>query len=72
MPNNINWMSVICSTWVGDEDNNTRAIPVASLPSCFSNAYSYADAYRTRVLADGGTVENYDCLVDAINELNYN
>ena len=71
MANSIDWMQIICSSWMGDVDNNTRSLPEDSLPACFSNAYTFASAYRTRVLADGGTVENYTCLVDAINELNY-
>jgi hypothetical protein len=68
MANSINWGEVYCFTYFGDEDNNTRAI--GNVPTCFSNAFIYAEAYLNRVLADFGLVENYDCMENEINKLN--
>jgi hypothetical protein len=70
MANSIGWGNIYCSTEWGDEDYNTRAI--GDVPTCFNNAFTYADAYVARVVADSGTAEGYGCLVDKIDALNFN
>ena len=70
MANSIGWGNIYCSTSWGDEDYNTRAI--GDVPTCFNNAYTYAGAYVARVAADSGTTEGYECLVNAIDALNFN
>jgi hypothetical protein len=72
MGNNINWGEIYCSTEWGDEDYNTRSLGFDGVPACFNNAYTYAEAYEVRVLADSGTVEGFECLEIAIDELNFN
>jgi hypothetical protein len=72
MANNIGWGQVYCSTNWGDEDYNTRSLPADGVPACFNNAYTYAEAYEVRVLADSGIVEGFECLEIAIDELNFN
>ena len=70
MANSIGWGNIYCSSNWGDEDYNTRAI--GDVPTCFNNAYTYADAYVARVAAVSGTTEGYECLVNAIDALNFN
>jgi len=72
MSNSINWGQIYCSTEWGDEDYNTRSLGFDGVPTCFNNAYTYAEAYKIRVLADAGTIEGFDCLEIAIDKLNYN
>jgi len=72
MGNNIGWGQVYCSTYWGDEDYNTRSLGFDGVPACFNNAYTYAEAYEVRVLADSGIVEGFECLENAIDELNFN
>lgn len=72
MSNLINWGEIYCSTYWGDEDYNTRTLGGDGVPSCFDNAFTYAEAYAIRVAADGGTLEGFVCLENAIDALNYN
>jgi hypothetical protein len=72
MANFISWGVVYCSSYFGDEDYNTRTLTGDGVPACFDNAFTYAEKYSVRVVADGGTVEAFACLVDAIDRLNYN
>lgn len=69
MANLISWGKVYCYTWFGDTDRTTLSIQNASAPPCFAPANLIAEEYRDRVLAAGGTVEGYDCLVAAIQDL---
>jgi hypothetical protein len=72
MANSIGWGNIYCSSSWGDEDYNTRSLPADGVPACFNNAYTYAEAYEVRVLADSGIVEGFECLEIAIDELNFN
>jgi hypothetical protein len=72
MPTNNNWGEIYCSSDWGDEDYNTRSLGFDGVPACFNNAYTYAEAYEVRVLADSGIVEGFECLENAIDELNFN
>jgi hypothetical protein len=54
MANSIGWGNIYCSSNWGDEDYNTRAI--GDVPTCFGNAYIYADAYVARAIA---AIQNY-------------
>jgi hypothetical protein len=70
MANSIGWGNIYCSSYWGDEDYNTRAI--GDVPTCFGNAYIYADAYFARAIAANSITEGYDCLVNKIDALNFN
>jgi hypothetical protein len=69
MANLISWGVVYCSTWFGQVDETTLSIQNESAPPCFAPTNDIATYYSDRVLADGGVVEGYDCLVAALQDL---
>ena len=69
MANLINWGKIYCSTWFGDTDRTTLSIQNESAPPCFAPVSVITDAFRARVIADGGLFEAYDCLVAALQDL---
>ena len=72
MANAINWGQIYCGSYWSDEDYNTRTLSGSGVPSCFDNAFTYAEAYSIRVEADNGMVEGYVCFENAIDAINYN
>ena len=69
MANLISWGVVYCSTWFGQVDETTLSIQNESAPPCFAPANEIVDQFEDRILLDGGTLEGYDCLVAAIQDL---
>ena len=69
MSNLIGWGVVYCSTWFGQVDETTLSIQNESAPPCFAPANQIVDTFQERVEADGGTIEGYDCLVAALQDL---
>lgn len=68
MANSISWGIIYCSSWFGQTDETTLSIQNESAPVCFAPANEIVDQYVTYIANNAGVVENYNCLVQVLQD----